>query len=253
MRKEHFTLIELLVVIAIIAILAAMLLPALQSARERAKSSSCVSNLKQMSSICFIYMDDNRSFWPATRRTYQNDYIGALVKSKLLSEDANDSQKATYASCPATPLDPQTKVDNTYFKQQCYGTQYVHNETNPAGNYGWGYYLRGERSYDAYGAATDTGNVQLSKRVMLCDSRRWGVQAVDMYALTVIGNNRTAGPYAVHSARINMLCFAGNVESVPGDEFAENYYFPAFNIVNRISLVKPARYIDADGNEIPTR
>ena len=77
MKRKGFTLIELLVVVAIIAILAAMLLPALSRARERARQAVCIANLKQMGLACLLYANDNNEYLPGI--CYQGNGSGSWV------------------------------------------------------------------------------------------------------------------------------------------------------------------------------
>ena len=65
-KRWSFTLIELLIVIAIIAILAAMLLPALNKARDKARAITCVSQMKQVGQGVVMYCNDNDDFLPTT-------------------------------------------------------------------------------------------------------------------------------------------------------------------------------------------
>lgn len=119
--KESFTLIELLVVIAIIAILAGMLLPALNNARDSARSADCTGKLKQIASAALQYSGDNRDFaiplhgkigaWHGELMI--GTYLGAWTFDKNKNANPNGG-KMFFCEADRTPKDKRKNNVNEY-------------------------------------------------------------------------------------------------------------------------------------------
>src|SRR5687767_190880 len=81
MRRAGFTLVEALVCIAVIAILAALLLPAMARAKENARQAYCISNLRQLTLAVFSYTDENDGVFPAQPIAEGGAYDGVPVRA----------------------------------------------------------------------------------------------------------------------------------------------------------------------------
>ena len=274
MKKRVFTLIELLVVIAIIAILAAMLLPALQQARSRAQTSKCVGNLKSLGALAQQYMDDHDGFWPCGRYEPYSWLFG-LWSGRYLGGggvDRKDHVRAFMAwvvagdplvSCPAVPIveykeyNPSASKPTLY--PQTYGSQYNFNSLGD----GVFPFLKGsfprssvfDAGYRKEGRkGLITPFVPFSRRLLIFDCFRVekenGVgQVVAQRQSFSMGQDPDVARgslFPVHNGRIATGCLDGSAASFDIQTLAGNYFFSNFPARTHSSVL-PQYWYDADG------
>ena len=221
-KRNRFTLIELLVVIAIIAILAAILMPALQQARERAMSTRCISNLKNCGTTAAMYTDGHKDYWPSSGamtetswgpRPWFEEFAAAKLLGGPTTRGTWNTNRDPITLCPSMP-----QVPGTYMAEG-YGTSKA--QMSPASFPTFPFYKVNDPGLATAYADAAGITVQPSQMVMLLDAgntTNYGDLRSNVYWYGANNTETTQAshhsyPVAIHSGRINVLSFTGAVSS----------------------------------------
>ena len=206
---SRFTLIELLVVIAIIAILAAMLLPALQSARERGRSAGCQSNLKQLGSVWSQYQGDFDDYIPPSYYGYIPGGTTSSINSTnwaLLIYRAKYITNVMLFRCPTgigKYKDPDDRYEGRLYKGDKVGFQFVDYGINTFLSYCDGKESLTFRKVGFWAKRS-------SKTIMNCDTvNSYSKQNCGFYTI-----NTGAYINNLHNKQTNALFVDGHVSSI---------------------------------------
>ena len=215
-KQKKFTIIELIVVISIIAIIASMLLPSLNKAREKARNTACINNEKQIGVFFLVYANDYEDYLPGMDSNSYYIHPSVTLQQEWKRGSANTKAIKGIWFCPNTQMPEGTGAGWDYI------SNYVMTSTDSTSNRGGAIAIVNGVEYYRKIIRLDPASIIMGEKVMTIISSTskyaGGDKRLHVYRSCPPGwlevSQKVRMGYENHDMRVNLLAVNGSVQNI---------------------------------------